>query len=99
MKYAELHKLVLNSLLKFNGHLDIYFSDIDTSWLKRYEQFLRNNGLKDNTIGIRFRTLKAIYNLAIEEKIVKSEYYPFNYYYTTIEKKYPSIEIYKRIKK
>lgn len=28
---------VYNSLIKFNRHLDIYFSDIDTVWLKRYE--------------------------------------------------------------
>ena len=80
LKYAEVYKRVKNSLLKFNGHLDIYFSDIDISWLKRYEQFLLNRGLKHNTIGIRFRTLRAIYNLAIEEKIVKLKYYPFKDY-------------------
>ncbi|MDR0540602.1 MAG: site-specific integrase, partial [Dysgonamonadaceae bacterium] len=25
LRYAEMHLLVLNSLIKFNGHLDIYF--------------------------------------------------------------------------
>jgi len=80
LRYAEMHTLVLNSLDKFNGHLDIYFSDIDVTWLKNYEMWLRSNNLKDNTIGIRFRTLRAIYNLAIEEKIVKKDYYPFDDY-------------------
>jgi len=56
LRYAEMHELVKNSLIKFNGHLDIYFSDIDTAWLKGYETFLRSNNLKENTIGIRFRT-------------------------------------------
>jgi integrase len=78
LRYAEMHKLVMNSLIKFNGHLDIYLSEIDVTWLKEYESWLRKNSLKENTIGIRFRTLREIYNIAIEEKIVKREYYPFD---------------------
>lgn len=71
---------VYNSLLKFNKHLNFYFPDMDVSWLKKYETWLHSSGLKENTIGIRFRTLRAIYNLAIEENIVKPEYYPFKKY-------------------
>ena len=66
-----------NSLLKFNKHLDIYFPEIDISWLKRYEIWLRKEGKAENTIGIRFRTIRMIFNLAIEMEIVKPEYYPF----------------------
>lgn len=73
-------KQVYNSLIKFNKHLNIYFSDIDVSWLKRYETWLRGQGIKENTIGIRFRTLRVVYNIAMEENIVKSEYYPFKNY-------------------
>lgn len=73
-------KQVYNSLLKFNKHLNIYFSDIDISWLKKYETWLRGQGIKENTIGIRFRTLRVLYNIAIEEEIVKAEYYPFKNY-------------------
>lgn len=71
---------VYNSLLKFNKHLNFYFPDMDVSWLKKYETWLHSSGLKENTIGIRFRTLRAIYNLAIEENVVKPEYYPFKKY-------------------
>lgn len=73
-------KQVLNSLLSFNKHLDICFSDIDISFLRRYETWLRKQGLAENTIGIRFRTLRAIYNIAIEENITDSETYPFKKY-------------------
>lgn len=73
-------KQVYNSLTEFNRHLNIYFSEIDIAWLRRYETYLRKKGLAENTIGIRFRTLRAIYNLAIEENIVKAEHYPFNTY-------------------
>lgn len=71
---------VYNSLIKFNRHLNIYFSDIDITWLRRYETWLRSEDIAENTIGIRFRTLRAIYNVAIEEKLVKSELYPFKSY-------------------
>lgn len=71
---------VYNSLLMFNKHLDILFSDIDIPFLRRYETWLRKRGLAENTIGIRFRTLRAVYNLAIEQNLVKAESYPFKKY-------------------
>lgn len=70
-------KQVYNSLLKFNKHLDIPFSDIDTLFLRRYETYLRKQGLAENTIGIRFRTLRAIYNVTMEEDAVSPDCYPF----------------------
>lgn len=75
--YSASIQQVYNSLIKYNQHLNIYFSDIDIAWLRNYELWLREEGLKDNTIGIRFRTLRAMYNLALDEGIVKAEYYPF----------------------
>lgn len=79
MGYALSHQETYHSLLKFNGHLNIYFSDIDTAWLKRYESWLRGQGFSENTIGRRFRTLRVVY-VAIEEKVAKSEHYPFKSY-------------------
>ncbi|MFV0272593.1 MAG: phage integrase SAM-like domain-containing protein [Macellibacteroides fermentans] len=75
--YMLSFKQVYNSLMRFNKHLNIYFSDIDVAWLKKYETWLRKEGLAENTIGIRFRTLRAIYNVAIDENLVKTNIYPF----------------------
>lgn len=69
-----------NSLLKFNGTLDIPFSEIDVNWLRRYEGWLRKSNKSENTIGIRFRNLRMIYNKAIEKGAVKKELYPFDSY-------------------
>ncbi len=66
-----------NSLIKFNRHLDIPFSEMDYNWLRRYGTLLRKQGKSENTIGIRFRTIRMIFNLAIEMEVVKPEYYPF----------------------
>lgn len=66
-----------NSLLKFNKHLDIPFSDMDCNWLRRYETWLRKQGKSENTIGIRFRNIRVIFNLAMDTGLVKPENYPF----------------------
>lgn len=73
-------KQTFNSLVAFNSSLDIPFSDIDVTWLKRYETWLKKQGKSENTIGIRFRNLRMIYNLAIAKGIIKKEYYPFTSY-------------------
>lgn len=70
-------RYVYNSLINFNKHLNIPFAEIDVAWLKRYESWLRSRGVSQNTIGIHFRTLRVLYNLAIEERAVKEELYPF----------------------
>lgn len=75
--YALSIKQLYNSLIEFNGHLDIPFAEMDIVWLRRYEAFLRRKGLAENTIGIRFRTLRSIYNVAIEEDATSAELYPF----------------------
>ena len=76
-RYAYTYRDLKFSLLEFNSHLDIYFSEVDVNWLCQYEAFLRAKGLKENSIGIRFRTLRTLYNRAISNNLVKAEYYPF----------------------
>lgn len=73
-------KQVYNSLVSYSGHLDICFNDIDVEFLRNYEAWLRKKGLAENTIGIKFRTLRAIYNMAIEIGVAKEGNYPFNAY-------------------
>lgn len=78
--YALSVKQVYNSLLEYRGHLDFYLAELDVAWLKSYEVWLRSKGLADNTIGIRFRTLRVVYNFALMNGLVKPELYPFKKY-------------------
>jgi integrase len=71
---------VYNSLVSFNEHLDICFNDINVEFLRNYEVWLRKKGLAENTIGIKFRTLRAVYNMAIEIGVAKESDYPFKSY-------------------
>lgn len=41
---------------------------------------MRGQGFSENTIGRRFRTLRVVYNVTIEEKVAKSNHYPFKSY-------------------
>lgn len=76
-----IYKSSFNSLKVFTkGKLDIPFSDIDTSWLTKYEKWLRSKDNKETTISLMFRTLRSTYNKAIKAKCARKSDYPFDDY-------------------
>lgn len=74
---AKVYRSTYNSLFAFCGNLNISFASIDVAWLRRYETFLKSRENSINTIGIRFRELRALYNKAIEDNLVHEKNYPF----------------------
>lgn len=76
---AEAYLNSYNSLKGFNnGKLLTYtFSHINSLFLKKYEEWLRNKGNKETTLSFQFRTLRAVFNRAIEENVVSKEKNPF----------------------
>lgn len=80
IRYAGMYEVSLNSFIKYAGNLDIPFSDIDVTWLKKHESWLLQQGLAVNTIGTRVRHLRAVFNMAIEQHIIDQECYPFHSY-------------------
>lgn len=75
---AKVYRSTYNSLFAFCGNLNISFASIDVAWLRRYETFLKSRENSINTIGIRFRELRALYNKAIEDNLVHEKNYPLN---------------------
>lgn len=75
---ANAYKDARNSLKKCFGSKDLLFQDITIRFLKTYENWLRQKGLKETTLSVYFRTLRALYNFAVEEKIVSKHHYPFD---------------------
>lgn len=64
------------SLKKFRG--DVTFISITPTYLTEYENWLKAQDLSKSTIGIYIRPLRAIFNEAIEDGIIKREKcYPF----------------------
>ncbi len=54
------------------------FQDISPSYLDGYIAFCRKKGNGDGTISIRMREIRRIFNLAIRDKIISPELYPFS---------------------
>ena len=75
------YRYSLSSIKEFaKGKTNFLFSDIDTDWLQRYEKWLRAKENKETTISLLFRTLRSVYNKAVEQKSASKADYPFNDY-------------------
>jgi len=74
---ARTYKYSLGSIIRFKGRGDMLFSDIDVSWLKKYEQWLIGGKCTEITISFLFRTLRSAYNKAIVAKCAHKGNYPF----------------------
>ena len=65
-----------NKIEEFCG-ADTLITEVDKTFLKRFDAFLAKEGLRVNSRGIHMRNLRAIYNEAIDMKYVSVEDYPF----------------------
>lgn len=77
---AKVNKDTSDSVKKFLKTNRLPFEEITPTFLNKYEVFLRSRGGSDGGIGVRMRAIRALYNFAIERKIVKEKYYPFKTY-------------------
>lgn len=73
---AESYKLSLRKLLKFKPRLR--FEDVDAAFLYKFEEWMLDQGNSITTVGIYTRSLRAIFNEAIERNLISKEYYPFS---------------------
>lgn len=76
---AQAYKDTRDSLVKFSGK-NTLFKEITTTFLEKYEVFLRENGNKNGGISFKMRELRAVFNKAIKRKIISKEMYPFEEY-------------------
>jgi site-specific recombinase XerD len=71
----------LKRILKlYMGDKKLAFTDIKKSYLTKFEQHLKSEGLNPNTMGVYFRTLRATINKAIESEIIGKDENPFAEY-------------------
>ncbi len=62
MGNAKLYHDAANSIKRFIGFKSLRFSDIDVTVLNKYDAFLRSRGGTDGGIGVKMRTIRAMYN-------------------------------------
>ncbi len=75
---CKVYKDTKRELMNFRKKKDFEFSDINQLFLSKFETHFRLREIKENTMSVYFRTLRSIYNKAIEEGYVKKSDYPFN---------------------
>jgi integrase len=56
---------------------DVPFDRVNVAFCHEWEQTLRSTGIKEITLSLRFRTLRAVLNQAIAAGLMKATSYPF----------------------
>jgi len=74
---ALVYQTAVNRFLQFYSKDNLQFNEITYKLLEEFVHSLTVNGLKINSISNYMRTLRAIYNRAIKEKVVERSEYPF----------------------
>lgn len=72
---AVMYECALNSLNKFMPNAKFVTFQVDA--LKKYEQWMLSQKRSVTTIGMYVRTLRTLFNNAIEQGGLSKEYYPF----------------------
>lgn len=78
-KRAEIANAALESLERYDKDLQKkIFQDITPAYIQGYIKFCRKRGNSNNTIGMRLREIRCFYNMAIRDKVVSPDLYPFS---------------------
>jgi integrase len=72
---AYSYQTAIDNLKKFIP--DVKFSQMTPRLLKDFEYWMIRQQLKVNTMGIYFRSIRAIYNRAIDDELITIDKYPF----------------------
>lgn len=71
---AHVYRSTLNAIVRFLNSDRLQFQEITPAWLKSFEVSLRARGCSWNTVSTYLRTLRAVYNRAVEQH--KADYVP-----------------------
>lgn len=74
---AIVYQTAVNRLINY-AHDSIRFEDLNYKLLTDFEHYLKISGLKQNSIANYFRSIRALYNLAIKRGLVERSKYPFH---------------------
>ncbi|MFV0582678.1 MAG: tyrosine-type recombinase/integrase [Parabacteroides gordonii] len=74
---ADLYRASGNRLQRFFGNKPLPFSAITASLVADFKNYLKDQGLKPNTVVSYLSSLRAIYNMARKDKLFTSSQQPF----------------------
>src|SRR5690606_684857 len=75
---AKSYETALNALMKFHNKPNLNLYDVTVSWLDQFEKYYVEDEKRSlTTVGIYTKTLRTIFNDAIEDKAISIDVYPF----------------------
>ncbi len=77
---AKSYKDTKTSVQIFHRSKKLSFREVNSTFLSKYDAFLRSRGGTDGGVGVKMRAIRALFNKAIERGIVKESLYPFKKY-------------------
>ena len=82
---ARAYLTAVRGLLRFCGQNDLPLDHISPGVIRRYEQWMKDQGKSMNTISFYMRNLRAIYHKAVNGNVIQAHAsYPFKGVYTGI---------------
>lgn len=86
LQTANNYACALNLLRIFCGRSVLATEDLTVSLMKDFQNFMIARHLSLNTISLYNRNLRAVYNHALDEEILKMDRHPFRKVFTGIER-------------
>ena len=74
---ANVYEATLAAFKKYRKDVDLTFHQLTYRVIKDFEESLLENSKRLNSISVYLRTLRAIYNQAIKDKVAQEKDYPF----------------------
>ncbi|MEY3592715.1 MAG: hypothetical protein RLZZ38_1706 [Bacteroidota bacterium] len=87
---AKVHKQSMATIGRYTN-LDMPFKDFSYRNLLELEKNMHVTGISINGMGVYFRSLRTIFNMAINEDLISVEWYPFRKYKIRKEKTSPRV--------
>ncbi|MBS1592818.1 MAG: site-specific integrase [Bacteroidetes bacterium] len=82
---ALFYQSAISALKTYTGRQTIQFSEVSYEFLQKLESKMLAGGLTVNGIAMYMRTIRAIYNRAIKEKLIDRANYPYESYRIKME--------------
>ena len=73
---ASKHEVTLALMSQFRS-VNMRFEELDLTYLREFEIFLRQRGNVNNSLATKFSVLKAVYNKAVSEGVFVPKLNPF----------------------
>lgn len=80
---ARNYSNILREVKKFRNEVDFPFRELNFSFLKKFESYYLKKGLGENGLSVYTRGIRAIFNKAINDKLIEKDAYPFDQYTIT----------------